>query len=144
LPDQTRLQKEDLEQIAAAQGWQNLTAFCEFYGTNSFAGFHEPNDPKTLSLLDVQVYKRGLLAPEEFLERFAELPTPRFFGVHTWDADLLERVQHNQLEGITFEGVIGKAGTGHERLMRKAKTQMWRDRVRQRFDATRAEMILSS
>jgi hypothetical protein len=135
---------QPLEQIATTKRWQNLTAFCEFYGANSFAGFHEPDDQKTLSLLDVQIYKRGLLLPEEFLELFVGLPTPHFLGIHHWNKDFLERVRLNQLEGITFEGVIGKAGTGHGREMQKAKTQAWRDRVCQRFDAARAKMILSS
>ena len=135
---------QPLENVARQQGWTNFTAFCEFWGQQSFAGFHQTGDPKFLSLIDLQVYKRGLIEPVQFLELFDELPAPRFLGVHQWDTAFLETVRTNQLEGISFEGVIGKVGSGHGRLMRKAKTQNWLDAVRQRFDESQALAILRS
>ena len=133
-----------LEQIAKKQGWSNFTAFCEFWGEHSFAGFHESDDLKHLSLLDVQIFKRGFVAPELFLELFSDLEIPRFLGMHRFDQDFIELVKHNQLAGITFEGVIGKLGSSHKRLMQKAKTQMWLDCVRERFDEVQAIAILNS
>jgi hypothetical protein len=133
-----------LEQIARQKAWTNYTVFCEFWGQNSFAGFHEASDPKKLSLIDVQVYKRGLIEPQEFLELFVSLETPRFLGIHRFDADFAQIVKLNQLEGISFEGIIGKQGSGHQRLMQKAKTQAWLDRVLTKFDAMQAVAILNS
>ncbi len=133
-----------LEHIARQKAWGNFTVFCEFWGKQSFAGFHEADDPKNLSLIDIQVYKRGLIEPQEFLDLFSSLETPRFLGIHRWDADFVQCVKSNQIAGITFEGVIGKQGSGHKRLMQKAKTQIWLDRVLTKFDATQAAAILNS
>ena len=133
-----------LEQIARQKAWTNYTVFCEFWRQNSFAVFHEAAEPKRLSLIDVQVYKRGLIEPQEFLELFASLETPQFLGVHRFYADFVQMIKLNQLEGVTFEGIIGKRGGAHRPLMQKAKTQAWLDRVLTKFDAMRAAAILSS
>jgi hypothetical protein len=46
-----------------------------------------------------------------------------------WDEALIECVLHNELEGVTCEGVVGKMGDGHKRLAVKAKTQAWKDAI---------------
>ncbi len=135
---------QPLEEIAKKQGWTNFTAFCEFWGEHSFAGFHETTDSKHLSLFDLQIYKRGLLEPQVFLDLCAHLETPRFLGIHRWDAAFTQQIKANQLEGITFEGVIGKQGSGHQRQMRKAKTQAWLEAVVAKFDETQAAAIINS
>jgi hypothetical protein len=37
------------------------------------------------------------------------------------------------VEGISFEGVVGKSGERHKLIMRKAKTQAWVDAVLARY-----------
>jgi hypothetical protein len=133
-----------LEDIARQQKWPNFTAFFEFWGINSFAGFHDPNDIKHLTLIDVHVYKMGLLSPEVFLDLYGHLKIAKFLGTNKLSIDLLEEIRFARLEGISFEGVIGKAGASHQRTMFKAKTQAWIDRIREKFSPEEAIKILSS
>jgi hypothetical protein len=133
-----------LEDAARQRRWQSLTAFCEFWGQQSFAGRHVAGDQMRLSLIDVNVYKRGLIAPEEFLELFGTLEIAPFLGVHKVSPALIEAVKHREFPGISFEGVVAKVGGGHGRTMVKIKTQSWMDRVRERFGADEAAQILES
>ncbi len=133
-----------LENVARTQKWQNITAFCEFWGANSFAGLHRAEDPKHLTLIDIHVYKKGLIAPTQFLDLFSGFEIARFLGVRTMSRDLIEEVETGQLEGMSFEGVIAKAGSGHVRVMQKIKTQAWIDRVKEKFSSEEAAKILNS
>lgn len=49
---------------------ERIVAFAEFWGANSFAGTHEPTDPKLLTLFDVSVYKKGFLPARTFMKLF--------------------------------------------------------------------------
>jgi len=55
--------------------------------------------------------------------------TARFLNQVTWTRGYIEQVRLGEVEGITFEGVVAKAGTGHSIVRAKAKTQAWVDRV---------------
>jgi hypothetical protein len=51
-----------------------ITAFTEFFGPSSFAGKHEPNEPKELKLFDVYLFRQGMMLPKEFVKTFGNLP----------------------------------------------------------------------
>lgn len=119
-----------LETVFKEHRYEKATAFFEFHGQNSFAGMHVPEDPKKITLIDVAPHKKGVLGPKEFLELFGHLEIARFLGIHRWDQDFVTLVREEKLQGVTFEGVVGKAGSGHNLTMVKAKTQSWLDAVR--------------
>lgn len=73
-----------LEKIFVAQGWIKVVAFAEFWGERNFAGFHEPDDPKTLTLIDISPYKKDILDPKEFVKLFGQFG-PRYFGLIPWN-----------------------------------------------------------
>ena len=81
-----------------------IIAFTEYLGPNSFAGKHKTDDPKQLVLFDIQI-AAGFLAPELFVEHFADLPIARVVyrgkltGKFTTDDSLAEStfVQTSQL-----------------------------------------------
>lgn len=126
---------------------ERMIVFAEFWGAGSFAGLHDPIDEKHLTIIDVNPYKKGILGPAEFLSmmRGFEPPfVPRYLGRHNWTRGFVERVRNGEIEGVTFEGVVGKAGAGHGLHMAKAKTQRWIDQVHARFSAQQAEEIISS
>src|SRR3990167_5004182 len=115
---------DKLEKIAVDQRWDRIIAFAEFYGPNSIAGYHVKDDTKTLTLFDVNVHKKGILGPREFLKVFGNtnISIPNYLGIHHWTRGFVERVYQGQIP-CTFEGVVGKAGDGHEQIRAKAKTK---------------------
>lgn len=135
---------KEIEDTATASKWESVTAYCEFYGKNSFAGSHESSDSKRLSLFDVAPYKKGILGPEEFLDKFGHLNIAIFLGKHLWTREFIEEVRRSLIPGVTFEGVIGKAGEGHKLTMVKAKTQLWITKVKEKYSPEEAKMILES
>lgn len=135
---------EPLEFVAYDQRWSSMTVFAEFWGSQSFAGKHDPNDTKRLTLFDVSPYKKGFLHPEQFMEWFGTLDVPLYLGQHVWSPDFLEQVTTGTIDGITHEGVVGKAGSGHRRVMVKAKTQSWKDEVLQTYGHQQGSQLLQS
>jgi hypothetical protein len=136
---------EPLARIARRERWQELVAYAEFWGPSSFAGVHAA-EPHMLSLIDLDVYKRGLLPPSEYAKMTEGLPRAEVLGHMRWTRGLVERVRAGDLPGITFEGVVAK---GVERgrqgpVMAKAKTQAWIDAVRARYAAADAARIIDS
>jgi hypothetical protein len=122
---------EPIERWAVDNRHENITAFTEFWGANSFAGNHDPNDDfKTLTLFDINVYKKGMLSPAEFLKDFGGTYfAANFRGRYNWTREFVQRVRDGSFD-CTFEGVVGKVGSGHNITMCKAKTQAWIDKVR--------------
>jgi hypothetical protein len=135
---------DKLAKIAVDQRWDRIIAFAEFYGPNSFAGNHVIGESKQLTLFDVNVHKKGILGPRQFLKIFGDEEfIPKFFGIHNWTRGFLETVRDGSFEGPTFEGVVGKAGEGHKLIMAKAKTQAWVDKVKEVFHGKADEIINS-
>lgn len=134
----------DLEKVFVDQRWDQAVAFAEFWGRHSLAGYHASGDPKNLTLFDVDVYKKGLLPPGDFLKLFGHLNIPNYLGQMRWTRGFVERVYRGEVEDITFEGVVGKAPGRQGPTMAKAKTQAWREAVRKSHDELTATKLLES
>lgn len=138
---------DELEKVAIDQRWERVLIFAEFWGANSLSGVRVPGEPMNLTLFDVNPYKKGIMGPREFLKLFGEnpkIPTAAFLGVHNWTRGFVERVWNGDVPGITFEGVVGKAGSGHELVMAKAKTKSWIEAIQARYSKEDAERIVNS
>ena len=135
---------EPIARIAHANRWEALVAFAEFWGPNSLAGQHVPDDPKQVTLFDVSPYRKGMLGPERFLELFGELDVPRYLGELPWNDELVARVRCGGLPGVTFEGVVGKAGDGHKLVMAKAKSEAWIRRILERYGEVEGQQLVDS
>lgn len=129
--------------VAKKKGWDNCVAFAEFWGNQSFAGEHLVSDQKILTLFDVAAYKVGLLGPREYLDLFGDLLIAKYLGKYKWTRGFVEQVRLNQIPSMTFEGVVGKMMDGKRLIMAKAKTQMWLDKVKERYGVN-AEAVLNS
>lgn len=125
---------DELERIFRKQRFEKATAFLEFGGENSFAGQHEDEEHE-LVLFDVQVYKKGLLPPKEFLKLFGELRTPEILYEGVANAPFIETVRSSKLDGMTFEGVVCKGALDSRRrpTMFKLKSEAWLDAVKARY-----------
>ena len=72
------------------------------------------------------------------------LALPRFLGQHHWTRGFVQQVRDGEVEGITFEGVVGSSGEGHKLLWSKAKTQRWVDAVLSRYGEEAGTKIVES
>jgi hypothetical protein len=127
---------------------QEVICFCEFFGPNSFAGLHDPahpvlaaagvagNEPKDLVLFDVNVHKKGLMAPRHFLEMFGQLPVAEVVYEGLLSPQFIGDVRGGKYpvrEGVVAKGLEGKAP--HGIWMRKIKTSTYLEELKRRFGA---------
>lgn len=104
-----------------------LIAYAEFFGPHSFAGKHEAgflgvesNDPKDVVLFDVNINKKGFVAPDKFVEHFGHLHIPAVVYRGPFDRRFTQDVRDGKYP--VAEGVIAKGGEGHKIWFRKVKT----------------------
>jgi len=111
--------------------------FFEFWGPNSFAGSHKENDDHKLTLIDVDVYKQGMIPPNRFLELFDPTPvnTPNFIHYGLVDEEFKNQVRKGEVNGVTFEGVVCKAYNKRKRNteMFKIKSEAWIAAVKAKY-----------
>lgn len=124
--------------------WDKVTVFGEYYGIQSFAGRHIDSDPKFIKIFDVAIHKHGIMGPKDFLKYFKYINMPNFIGIYNWNHSFIEKVYNTEINGITFEGVIGKYGEGHNLVMAKAKTKLWLDKIHEKFDKKEADELINS
>lgn len=136
---------EPLTKIAKDNKLGSVVVFYEFWGAKSVAGQHVEGDPKCLTLFDVAVNKQGFLNAPTFRRLFEDkVPTARFLGLVNWTRGYVERIRKGEVEGITFEGAVAKAGTKHDIIRAKAKTQAWIDRVIEIHGLTAGTKLVNS
>lgn len=109
-----------------------VTVFMEFFGPNSFAGQHESNDQKELVLFDVNLYKKGLISPRDFVKYFN---TTTNSAKVVYEGNLNEEFIKDVREGKydLDEGVICKGGKNHDLWMCKIKTNAYLKRLKETF-----------
>lgn len=118
---------DDLSKIFRKQRYGQVTCFFEYLGPNSFAGQHEDEEHDVV-LLDLDVYKKGLINPKEYLKLVGHLDIAKYLY---WGKanELFERaVRDSELEGVTFEGVVCKAPNPKKTpqpVMFKIKSKAW-------------------
>ncbi len=138
---------DGIEKVARDERWERLIVFCEFWGPGSLAGIRVPGEAMNLTLFDANPYKKGILGPREFLKLFGDnpkIPTAPLLGHFNWTRGFVDRVWNHDVPGVTFEGVVGKAGDGHKLVMAKAKTRQWIEAIRARYTAEEAEQLINS
>ncbi len=100
---------------------REIIVYGEFFGPNSFAGFHQPNDPKELVIFDVLVghKNRKFFTPFDFIQIFQSLvkiPAVLYEGNMNdkFISDIREGVYTPEFHRLTdnkfklFEGVVCK------------------------------------
>ena len=135
---------ETFERFATKSKYDSIVVYCEFWGPKSFAGEHEPDDDHVLTPIDVAIYKKGLLATDSFIEQFGDKFDLGYLGERAWDTQFVDAVRASTLEGMSFEGVVGKAGSGHKRKALKLKSKAWVEKVIQRYGEEKGQKIIAS
>ena len=129
-----QLVDEGLADVFIKQQWQNITAYFEYHGPNSFAGRHNPNDEHRLTLIDVNVYKRGFVSPQDFIKIFKGFDTAELLYQGNANQAFVDSVENGTLEGMTFEGVVCKYNKKKVHKMFKFKNQAWLQQLREFCD----------
>lgn len=132
-PDIFHRDFEGIEEIFKKNKWEKVTLFFEFYGDNSFAGTHDPNDNHKLYLIDVNPYKKGILPPKEFIKMFSDYNCAEylFHGNITRDIEL--SIRKSSFEGVTSEGVVCKFITKKGQWSSfKIKSNNWLERLKKK------------
>lgn len=123
---------EDLGRIFRRERLDQVTCFFEFFGPNSFAGQHEADEDHDVVLFDVDVYKKGLLDPPDYLKLVGDLDIAKLLYTGRAGPLFEDSVRNSILEGITFEGVVCKVPQKKRTpIMFKVKTQAWLDKLRE-------------
>ncbi len=124
---------DDLSAKFAKKRWNRVVAFFEFHGNNSFCGSHE-NEEHKVTLIDVNVYKRGMFEPEEFVNEFGELDIPKVLHLGQLSEELVTTVRNGTLDGMSFEGIVCKYKNKkiNKVDMFKIKNREWLNRLKDR------------
>lgn len=125
--------EEETHNIFKKNKWQSGTLFFEFYGKNSFAGFHEEDDDFKVSLIDAHISKIGYLNPKDYIRTFEDkIEMSSFLKVGKFNKTLLEQIQNGDMPGVTFEGVIGKAFLKNKHFRVKVKNKEWIEKLKRK------------
>jgi hypothetical protein len=87
-------------------------------------------------LFDVNVHKKGLLPPRQFLDTFGHLPVAEVVDEGDFTAAFVQDVRDGKYpvgEGVICKGLDGLAP--HGIWMRKVKTLQYLDELKRRFAA---------
>ena len=126
-------------------GVEEIVLVFEWYGNNSFAGFHEAGDEMHLALTDVFMKKRGYIEPKDFIEIFCEddrVETPDIIFSGKLNMDFINSITDNDWteDGARYpnikEGVVIKRSTrlpGQRLPMCKVKTKWWLNKLHNTF-----------
>lgn len=126
----------DLEKVFKAeklfQNADQVMVFCEFFGPKSFAGQHDPADPKELVLFDVNIHKKGFLDPTQFMDTFSHLKIAEMVYRGPLTEEFEQQVRSGVIPNLN-EGVVCKGGSGHKLWMCKIKTDAYREKLKKQF-----------
>jgi hypothetical protein len=129
---------DDLSAKFKNRHWTRAVAFFEFYGQNSFAGWHEPEEHK-VTLIDVNIYKSGMLEPEMFVDVFGDLGIPKVLHHGMLTEELITETKKGTLDGMTFEGIVCKFKNKAKNVeMFKVKNKWWLYRLKNKCDGNEA------
>lgn len=125
------------------RGVRNFIVYGEYFGSESFAGSHKPNDPKDLVLFDVNPITKGFLGPKEFLDMFGHLPVAEVVFQGNFGPALQESVRKEtidleskyEIKSIIPEGIICKGGRGHKLWRCKVKTERYKEALKVLYEA---------
>ncbi len=126
-----------LTEVFKKERLDKATVFFEFWGPNSFAGYHAEEDHK-LSILDISADKKGFLEPKSLLQilrpidKVVELPEVIFYGNFTHE--IQEQVSAGEFPGMSFEGVVAKGSyiSPGMPLMFKWKSLNWLKKLKEK------------
>lgn len=125
--------ERDLHDILVKTRTEKAILFFEFYGPTSAFGRHNPNEEQTVTLIDVNLFKKGIMPPREFIKMFGHLDIPAVLHDGKANQPFVISVENSELKGMTLEGVVCKGPFEQKSggpVMFKIKSKKWLDKLR--------------
>jgi len=122
--------EEDLSKIFYDHKYGRVLCFFEFWGGSSFAGQHREDEDHTVTLIDVNPFKKGILPPKVFIDLFGKLDIPNVVFYGRVNSSFVESVRESSVTNMTFEGVVCKGMKKKRLVMFKLKSRQWVERVK--------------
>lgn len=122
-----------LNEIFLEKKYKEVTAFFEYYGENSFAGRHVPEDEKKAVLIDLMIYKKGLVHPEDFVQDYLHVGIPEILFRGKMDENIVLQIKEGTLPNMSEEGLVfkGRGGKkGKHPVTFKVKSNAWIERLK--------------
>lgn len=136
--------EKDLTDLFKQERFEEVVCFFEFFGPNSFAGVHDQSDKHDVVLFDLDVYKRGLIPPREFMKLTGKIDTPSVLYEGRATDSFIQSVRDSTLENMPLEGVVCKGApvkNGFPPLMFKLKSTKWLDMVKAKYKDNWEDLI---
>ena len=114
----------------------SITAYLEYVGPNSFAGFHEPTDTMDLVLLDVWRHGKGWVEPNPFVKQFSQFGIPKVIYQGNLNHQLVQDIKndvYNLKEGVVAKGLLDTKRVDKRVWMVKIKANHWYERLKERY-----------
>lgn len=114
---------------------REFVVFAEYVGENSFAGFHDEKDIMDIILFDIDMYKKGILPPKQFMNDFGHLHIPELIYEGNLNQELIQNVKnniYNLKEGLVCKGTR-KTKSQDVVWMVKIKTLDWLNKIKNKF-----------
>lgn len=134
-------------------GVDEIMFFFEWYGDNSFAGFHKEGEELRLALIDVFMKKKGYIEPKSFYNIFClndEIHTPELIYKGVLNQEFIKSINENDwtLPDCKYpnvkEGVVIRRSTmmkGQRMPKAKAKTKWWIDKLHNEFSEEECKLL---
>ena len=132
----TTVHAEELTKRFTKAKFERAVVYFEWVGPNSFAGSHpDPVELMEPVLIDIDVYKKGLMPPEKFVDFTAGMRAAELLHKGRITEEFFQSVRNRTLEGMQFEGIIGKRkeidkGTCQP-VMFKVKSNDWLNKLKE-------------
>lgn len=109
---------------------KEIIIFTEYFGPNSFAGSHNPNDKKQLIIFDVQVDGK-IIPPKEFIIEFKDFNIARVIFQGKYSGQLFVDIRNNKYN--IKEGAVIKGMVDDQIYMAKVKTEEYMQKLKDKF-----------
>lgn len=104
--------------------------FTEYWGPNSFAGQHNAQDDKQLTIIDVMVDGK-FLSPEKLIKDFSNFGLPKVIYQGKYTGQFVEDVRKGKYP--VNEGVVVKGVADDQVYMTKIKTNAYLEKLKLQF-----------
>lgn len=116
------------------RGMQSAVAYFEYFGKNSFAGVHDPADEKELVLIDVNIHKKGIILPRNFIKIFTGISIAQVVYEGNFNHQFIEDVKNGLYpveEGVVVKGIRPNCKKEQHGLwFAKVKTNKWLEKLK--------------